>query len=84
MDTESDIQRRKGLTIGTMKTLESQFNSRKRSIETKVRIFNAYVRCIFLYNSEIWITTNKINEQFSQKITKKDDGYKMAKNNEKH
>ena len=53
MDTESDIQRRNGLPVDIMETLEPQFKSRKLSIEIEVRIFNAYVRSVILYNCEV-------------------------------
>ena len=34
---------------------------RKLSLKIRMRVFNAYVRSIFLYNTEIWTTNKKIN-----------------------
>ena len=47
IDTETDIQHRKGLAISSMKTLHTIFKSRNVSTLTKVRIFQAYVSSIF-------------------------------------
>ena len=60
LDTEADIQRRKGLAISSMRTLYLLFKSRNISQTTKIRIFEAYVSSIFLYNSELWVSTKTI------------------------
>ncbi len=54
LDTESDINRRKLLTINAMKILQYIYNSTSISTELKIRTFIAYVSSIFLYNSELW------------------------------
>ena len=64
VDTEVDIKNRKGLVIGSMKTLNPIFKSRTVSTTTKVRIFEAYVSSVFLYNSELWVIT----KSFANKI----------------
>ena len=59
LDTEKDINRRKGLTIDSMKKLHQTYKSKQTSIETKVRTFNTFAASIFLYNSELWTVTTK-------------------------
>ena len=54
LDTDSDIKRRKGLTIDALQKLNYIFNNNKLSINTKMKAFNTYISSIFLYNSEIW------------------------------
>ena len=61
LDTEKDIKRRKGLVLETMRTLNHIFKTHKLSILTKIRTFNAYCGSIFLYNSELWVTTKSVN-----------------------
>ena len=63
MDTESDINRRKGLTISTMKTLELLLRSHTVTIKTKLNLFKADVQSIFLYNSELWTITKTIADK---------------------
>lgn len=53
MDTESDVDRRKGLTISPMKTLESLIKSHTVTIKTKLDLFEAHVQSIFLYKQRI-------------------------------
>ena len=55
LDTETDIQRRKRLTINTINTLQNLFHSHKLTIKIKVRIFEAYASSVFLYNSGLWV-----------------------------
>ena len=73
MVTESDINRRKGLTISTMNTLESLLKLHTVTIKTKLNLFKVYVQIIFLYNSELWTTTKTIadrNDSFQQKLVR--------------
>ena len=63
LDTETDIQRRKGLTINTINTLQNLFHSHKLTIKTKVRIFEAYVSSVFLYNSELWVLDKNLGNK---------------------
>ena len=60
LDTEKDINRRKILAIDAFKTLNIIFDSRKISNTLKIRTFNAYVASAFLYNSELWTLTKKL------------------------
>ena len=64
IDTKTDIARRKGLTLDTMIKLEKIFKSHKLTLDTKIRIFDAYVSSIMLYNSELWV----LNKQLEEKI----------------
>ena len=59
LDTEKDINRRKGLTIDSMKKLHQTYKSKHIKIKTKVRTFNTFAASIFLYNSELWTVTSK-------------------------
>ena len=63
LGTEEDIQRRKGLTIDTFNRFKHVLQSRRTNIETKKRIFNAYICSIFLYNSELWTLTAKLEHK---------------------
>ena len=60
LDTENDINRRKSLEIYAFKTLNKCFDSRKISNAVTIRTFNAYVARVFLYNSELWTLTKKM------------------------
>ena len=48
-----------------MRKFENVFKSNKISRRTKIKTFNIYISCIFLYNSELWgktkTTENQIN-----------------------
>ena len=63
LDTETDIQRRKGLAISTLNTLQYLFHSHKLAIKTKIRIFEAYISSVILYNSELWIIDNHLGKK---------------------
>ena len=74
LDTTKDIERRKGLAIAAYNKLEKFFKSRTVSQNTKLRMFDAYISSIFMYNSELWTTTVKINiniDCFQRKLLKK-------------
>lgn len=60
LDTEKDIARRKQLANAAYQKLSSVFSSRKVSKAVKIRLFNAYICSIFLYNSELWSLTSKL------------------------
>ena len=65
IDTKKDIENRKKLTLQGMRKFENVFKSNKISRRTKIKTFNIYISCIFLYNSELWgmtkTTENQIN-----------------------
>ena len=59
--TEEDINKRKILAIEAYKALNSIFSSKKSiSNKIKLRTFNSYVGSVFLYNSELWTLTEKL------------------------
>ena len=62
LETMKDIERRKSLLIHTMKELKYIFKSHRLNNSIKIRTFEAYASSIFLYNSELWTTTNTINK----------------------
>ena len=82
LDTEEDISRRKGLTEDGIRNLEKIFKSNRLSQKTKVRVFNAYISSIFLYNSELWAITPSIIdkvESFHRRLLRKELNIKWAR-----
>ena len=74
LDTEKDIARRKILGLDAVKTLTPIFKCRSVSESTKVRIFEAYVTSIFLYNSELWTlttTTERLIDSFQRRLLRR-------------
>ena len=57
IDTETDIQRRRGLVITNMKNHKQIYNSKHLSQNLKIRHFNAFQTSIFLYNCSLWTLT---------------------------
>ena len=71
LDTEEDINRRKSLALGAKTTLKRIFRSRRLNQCTKIRIFEAYISSIFLYNSELWTITirlQKVIDSFQRRL----------------
>ena len=58
-DTNKDICHRKQLSMAAFQKYKNILLSKKLSISTRMRIFNAYITSIFLYNSGLWTTTQK-------------------------
>ena len=52
--TEQDLKRRIGLACGAMQNLGCIWNSKDISNNTKIRVYEALVLSILLYNSETW------------------------------
>ena len=63
LDTTSDIDRRKGLTLGSIQKFENIFKSKRISRKLKVRTFNAFTASIFLFNSELWTLTETLEKE---------------------
>ena len=81
-DTESEINRRKGLTISTIKTLEPLLKSHTVTIKTKLNLLKAYVQIIFLCNGELCTTTKSIADRidsFQQKLFRQVMGVRWPK-----
>ena len=54
LDTEADLRRRKALALDAMRKLDHLWKNDTTHIGTKVKIFNALIGSIFLYNSYLW------------------------------
>ena len=71
IDTDSDIKRRKSLALGAMRKLDHLWKNSRTPIRTKLKIFNALVGSIFLYNSYLWAmneTRNGIVNAFQRRL----------------
>ena len=62
LDTKEDIQRRKMITIRTMKENSHVYKSKYLTLSQKIRHFRVFAECIFLYNCELWTMTKTIND----------------------
>ncbi len=60
LDTEKDMNRRKTLALCAHIKLKYIPESKKNTIKIKVKVFNAFVRSIFMYNSELRTLTKKL------------------------
>ena len=63
LHTKCDIERRKILTLDSMKAFEHIFKSKRISISLKIRTFSTYCASIFLYNSELWTLTGTLEKE---------------------
>lgn len=63
LDSGKDITRRKILAQNVYNKLKDVFESKKVSLATKVRLLKSHVQSIFLYNSEIWTVTKKLESE---------------------
>ena len=71
LDTDTDIKRRKALALDAMRSLDYYWKSKRRSAATKMRIFDALVSSIFLYNSYLWAmnqTRNGAIDSFQRRL----------------
>ena len=74
LDTENDINRRKGIAIAACDNMKDIFYKNKNSTAVKMRCFQAYVAGIFLYNSEVWTVTELLNHKidvFQRKLLRR-------------
>ena len=62
LDTE-DIKRRKKLALDAMSAFQEVWRCNQTNRSLKIRIFEALVQSIFLYNSEIWTMTSTLTGQ---------------------
>ena len=82
LDTDSDIRRRKSLTIDAMNKLKEVWTSTIVTLNVKLRLFNTCIRSIFLYNSQIWTMTKKRENQvdyFHRRMLRKMLGVRWPK-----
>jgi Reverse transcriptase (RNA-dependent DNA polymerase) len=61
LDTKTDVSHRKQLSMATFLKYKSILESKKLSLSVRMRLFNAYISSIFLYNSELWTMTKKVS-----------------------
>ena len=74
LDSEKDINRQKQLSMASFHKYKYILQSKKLSLEVRICLFNAYVTSIFMYNSEIWTLTKKMEEDiniFQRKLLRK-------------
>ena len=74
LDTESDIKRRKVLAMNAYNELKYIFENKKVSLTVKLRIFKWHIESIFMYNSELWTVTKKLEstiDVFQRNILRK-------------
>lgn len=57
LQTEKDMKRREQLAHGAYSKLKPVFEDKNMKMNTKMRIFNALIGSIYLYNSELWTLT---------------------------
>ena len=65
LDTKEDIKRRKILSQQAIQKLQHIWQDRRTPTNTKLRIFNACVKPIFLYNAELWTLTKTQENQIN-------------------
>ena len=63
LDTEEDIDNRKKLALFVFNKYKTKLTNKKLSLEVRLRLFNSYVKPIFLYNSELWTVTKNIEHE---------------------
>ena len=63
LGTEEDITRHKTLAMSTFKQYEHLLTSNKITISVRMRLFNAYITSIFMYNLELWPLTKGHEEK---------------------
>ena len=71
LDSDTNIKRRKALTLDALSKHKNIYKSTKLSISLKTRHFNTFAEPIFLYHSEIWTlnaTTEKTIDSFQRRL----------------
>ena len=63
LDTKSDISRRKGLAISTYNKVKHILDSKKLTLDIKLRVFDTYISSVFLYNCELWTLTKALEQE---------------------
>ena len=74
IDTSADIKRRKSLSIDAMNKLKQVWKNKRVKTCTKLKIFNAYITSIFLYNSELWSLNSSLEgavDAFQRRLLRK-------------
>ena len=63
LDTQSDFARRKRLALNSYQNIKPALEDKNLSLGVKLRILNALVSSIFLYNAEIWTLTKTLSDK---------------------
>ena len=63
LDTEEDIDNRKKLALFVFNKYKAKLTNKKLSLEVRMRLFNCYIKPVFLYNSELWTITKNIEHE---------------------
>ena len=79
LDTEKDFQRRKRLTIDSMREMDYIYKSKSLSIQTKTRTFNAFASSVFLYNLDSDYHPREENRLISTTYAQASNKHQMAK-----
>ena len=78
--TNTEIENRKTITINRHNKI---FKSKIISTQHKTRIFKAYAESVFFYNSELWASTQTLEDKidaFQHKLPRKILKYTLVKN----
>jgi len=63
LGNREDINRRKQLAMASYIKYKDTLQSNKLSLKLRCRLFKVYIDSIFLYNSETWTLSKKLNEE---------------------
>ena len=63
LDTQEDFKRRKSLAFTAFNNIRFFLTNKKSPIKNKMRRFEAFVATIFLYNTETWTMTAKLQKK---------------------
>src|SRR5207244_5476442 len=55
-----DISHRKQLSMSSYLNHKAFLETKQLSLKVRMRLFNAYITSIFMYNSELWTITKKL------------------------
>ncbi len=73
-DTESDFLRRKTLASLSYQQHKTKLENKKISLDVRLRLFNAFITSIFLYNTELWslnITLERRIDRYHRNLLRK-------------
>jgi hypothetical protein len=65
LDTTKDIARRQQLSMVSYTKYCKMLTSKRLPLYSRMRLFNAYVTSIFMYNSELWTLTKKLENEIA-------------------
>ena len=71
LDTDKDIENRKKMALETHQKFNKIFKSKIIDTKLKIKTFNIYIACVFLYNSETWSMNTTLElkvDRFQRKL----------------